>query len=195
MMKETIISFPDIAMGVSMPPLLVVKGEDAAKGYSSNSGSRLSQAAQGLEREFSQVPIIFHLSGMLDVDGFKLPTDPIISIEHKNIIVRRYVAKSNRRGSIKERWSMDDYDISISGVLMSDEHHEVDYYVKELRRYAEAKESIAITCDYLNTQYGIDRICIESISFPFTKGMENQMFTIKAYSDDLYDLLEEVNHV
>ena len=44
MMKETIISFPDIAMGFSMPPLLVVKGEDAAKGYSSNSGSRLSQA-------------------------------------------------------------------------------------------------------------------------------------------------------
>ena len=90
---------------------------------------------------------------------------------------------------------MDDYEISISGVLMSDEQHEVDYYVKELRRYAEARESVAVTCDYLNNQYGIDRISIESISFPFTKGMENQMFAIRAYSDDLYDLLEEVNHV
>jgi hypothetical protein len=39
------------------------------------------------------------------------------------------------------------------------------------------------------TIFNIERLVIEDFSLPFTKGVENQMYTIKAYSDDLFDLL------
>jgi hypothetical protein len=32
-------------------------------------------------------------------------------------------------------------------------------------------------------------MAIEDYALPFTKGVENQMYTIKAYSDDMFDLL------
>jgi hypothetical protein len=60
-----------------------------------------------------------------------------------------------------------------------------------LREYLEAAESVHIVCDLLNNVFEITRIAIESYDFPFTKGIENQAFTIKAYSDDNYQLLEE----
>ena len=120
-----------------------------------------------------------------------LPVDPLVSVSEKNIIARRYVAKSERRGSIKERWSMDDYEITISGVLMTDADNTLAHYIQQLRHYCEAKESVVVVCDMLNSLYDVTRVSIESCDYPFTKGEENQMFTIKAYSDDLYDLLTE----
>ena len=120
---------------------------------------------------------------------FTLPFDPIISVSGQNKITRRYVAKSKTKGSIKELWSQDDYNISISGVLCGDENTGINEYINKLQKYCEAKESIHITNDILNNGFRINRIAIESYDFPFTKGLEYQSFSIKAYSDDACNLL------
>jgi hypothetical protein len=41
----------------------------------------------------------------------------------------------------------------------------------------------------LLTTFNILKIAVESYSMSFTKGLENQMYTIKAYSDDAFDLI------
>jgi len=121
---------------------------------------------------------------------FILPFDPIISVSGQNKITRRYVAKSKTKGSIKELWSQDDYNISISGVLVADENKKLNDYINELQKYCEAKESVHITNDVLNGGFRITRIAIESYDFPFTKGLDYQSFSIKAYSDDACNLLD-----
>jgi len=136
-----------------------------------------------------QAPVKLRLKSAGEGDAFLLPVDPIISINGRNVITRRYVAKGKCRGSIKELWSQDDYDISISGILCADENRadkekSLNDYLNKLQVYCNANESIHITCNVLNEGLGINFITIESYDFPFTKGIEYQSFTIKAYSDD-----------
>ena len=127
---------------------------------------------------------------------WKLPVDPLVSVNGKNVIKRRYVAKSNakenRRGSIKECWSQDDYEITIAGVLIAEDNASLVELMKKLREICDKDEAVKVVCKYVNDSFGINYIAIESYDFPFTKGMENQSFTIKAYSDDSYELLEKI---
>lgn len=130
-------------------------------------------------------------------DFWYFPFDPVVSINGKNTIVRRNVLKQNvshgnRRGSIKELWSIDDYTIDIAGVLKYDDvsYSKGDFEsdLLRLRNYVEGRRLLQIQSELLAT-FNISAIAVESYSFPFTKGIENQMFNIKAYSDDQFDLL------
>ena len=68
-----------------------------------------------------QAPLSVKLES--EAEWWMLPFDPVISVTGKNIIIRRNVLKadSNRRGSIKEIWSQDDYEINIAGVLIGED--------------------------------------------------------------------------
>ena len=195
--KTSLALHMQIATGFSLPPVIPWKDEVTAQW---EQGERQAEKEQqeaynkglrAMSSNFYQVPLRLRLSTEAETGGFLLPVDPLVSVSQKNIIARRYVAKSERRGSIKERWSMDDYEITISGVLMTDADNTLAHYIQQLRHYCEAKESVVVVCDMLNSVYDVTRVSIESCDYPFTKGEENQMFTIKAYSDDLYDLLTE----
>lgn len=154
---------------------------------------KVNAGLKSLGSTYWQVPLTMWLRTETEDEGFKLPLDPLISLSGKNIIVRRNVSKSDNRGSIKERWSQDDYEITITGILSSDENNDVQQYVDYLLGYCEAKNEIDIKCDLINNIFKINKIAIESYDFPFTKGVENQAFTIKAYSDDVYNLLIKIN--
>ncbi|MCM1035534.1 MAG: DUF6046 domain-containing protein [Paludibacter sp.] len=117
------------------------------------------------------------------------PIDPIVAISSRNNIVKRSVLKvsandNERRGTVKELWSQDDYDITISGIFMG---CEAGYLPEEdiqmLRAYCEGRKAVMVESPIF-TPFNIRRIAIESYEFPFTKGMENQLFTIRATSDD-----------
>lgn len=146
------------------------------------------QALSMLGETFFQCPVAFNIAGGM----WTLPIDPLISVSNKNVIKRRYVSKSKMRGSIKECWSQDDCEVTIAGVIIGADGGDCADKVSKLREICEKAEAVEIVCEYLNTTFGISRIAVESCDFPFTKGMENQSFTIKAYSDDGYELLEEV---
>src|SRR5690606_21160889 len=83
----------------------------------------LNRADAPLSSEQQYFPMSFSFSE--NGENFLLPYEPMIDIKGKNNIIRRNVAKwradiSNLDtiGSIKERWNQDDYEITITGVLI-----------------------------------------------------------------------------
>ena len=132
-----------------------------------------------------QCPLWMRLEGE---EWWLLPYEPIITINGKNVITKKQVAKGKVRGSIKERWSQDDYQISISGILMNPKGTGYpDEDVKALKRLCEAAK-VQVMCPLFEI-FSIDQIVIESFDFPFTSGPFNQAYTIGAVSDDIYKLL------
>ena len=139
----------------------------------------------GFLGSLGQFPLKFKVDGL---DEFVFPIDPFVSVGLKNIITRRTVAKGTRRGTVKERWTEDDADISISGVFINPDMKTYPAEVAKLQKYFEQHKAIDVTCPLLNDK-GIYHIAIESLEFAHTPGAENQSFEIKAYSDDVFQLL------
>lgn len=136
------------------------------------------------------IPMVMPLSLRLDVDGAEewlLPEEPMISITGQNIITRRHVSKGRLRGSIKERWTQDDYTIKVEGLLLGRDGRYPKNDVERLRQYCEAGK-VKVLCPLLEI-FGITQIAIESWNIPFTSGTTNQNYEITAYSDDIYKLL------
>jgi len=176
------------ALGFAMPPFIPFRQTVTIKSSQNvEASSELSRRLKSglVENTNWIVPLTFRAVGL---DDFKFPLDPIISISSKNLITRRYVNKSQMRGSIKERWSQDDWEITISGVIISANGEYPVNTLKALRDFCNVPESVDVICPLFN-EMDVQRIAIESIDFPFTKGVENQAFVIKAYSDSTYTLL------
>ncbi|MDR1459641.1 MAG: DUF6046 domain-containing protein [Bacteroidales bacterium] len=171
--------YVDKALGFNLPP------------YWKNQPVEIVDKSTGIKQDYAigklyQDPLSIKWED--ETQWWDFPLDPVLSISGKNTIVRRNVLKinnnGNRRGSVKEIWSQDDYEIEIAGVLIG----ATDENVYTLRRYLEARKTIEVMNGLLTT-FNIVKIAIESYSLPFTKGLENQMYTIKAYSDDAFDLI------
>jgi hypothetical protein len=138
------------------------------------------------------LPLSFRLP---DGSWWLFPVEPLISISGKNTIVRRSVAKSERRGTIKERWAEDDLQINIQGTLVHSDLH--TYPSQELLALYQAitqRKAIEIKNELLQL-LNVHQIVVEPYSFPFSKGENVQNFSIDAYSDDLYELFIEVKSV
>jgi hypothetical protein len=137
-----------------------------------------------------QAPLSIKLES--ESEWWKLPFDPVMSVTGKNIIIRRNVLKidgsNNRRGSIKEIWSQDDYEVNIAGVLIGEDGKRPEADLMKLRTYFEAREPILVSNELFRI-FNIERLAIENYALPSTKGIENQTFTIKAYSNDMFELL------
>lgn len=129
---------------------------------------------------------------------YLLPWEPMINIQAKNIIAKRYVAKQglNNIGSIKERWAADDFMITITGTLfgLMERGTVAETYPREdmerLRDYLMCGEALSVLCEPLQI-LGIHKIVIEDMTFPFTKGENVQAYEITASSDFDYNLLIE----
>ena len=136
------------------------------------------------------VPMVMPLRFQLEEAGAKewlFPVEPMISLNGQNILVRRHVNKGTIKGSIKERWTQDDYTVRIEGILMSRDGKYPDEDVATLKNFCEAGHVKAL-CPLLEI-FGISQLAIESWDIPFTTGLTNQNYTITAYSDDIYKLL------
>ena len=136
------------------------------------------------------VPMVMPLRFQLEESGAKewlFPIEPMISLNGQNILVRRHVSKGTIKGSIKERWTQDDYTVRIEGILMSRDGKYPDEDVPTLKNFCEAGHVKAL-CPLLEI-FGISQLAIESWDIPFTTGLTNQNYTITAYSDDIYKLL------
>lgn len=121
-------------------------------------------------------------------DFFMLPTDPRISVRGSNTIVMREVADGPIRGTVKETWGNDDWRVSISGILMTDEVGTCDYYMRQLVELCSARECLIVTNEQLNNSFGITRLAVTGVKFNETDGKDNQLFVIEAVSDDSYRL-------
>ena len=126
---------------------------------------------------------------------WKLPFDPVISVSGGNSIVRTDVlrqdnGRTERRGTVKEDWSQQDYQIQIAGMFIGSDGYFPLEEVHRLRNYCEARK-VVLCCNDLLEAFGISRLTIENFDFAHTPGCENQQFAIKAYSDEEFSLLIE----
>lgn len=136
------------------------------------------------------IPMVMPLRFQLEESGAEewlFPIEPMISINGQNILTRRHVSKGTVKGSIKERWTQDDYTVRIEGILMSEDGCYPSNDVTTLKNFCEAGHVKAL-CPLLEV-FGISQLAIESWDIPFTTGRANQNYTIQAYSDDIYKLL------
>ena len=139
-----------------------------------------------------EFPLRLKLTSSSD-DYWLLPMEPVISVGGQNQITRRTIAKASAtgdqlKGTIKERWSADDYSISIAGMLTrKDKIAYPKEDVARLRAILEARDTVDVLCPLFET-LSIARIVIEDYEFPFTTGEENQEYSIRAYSDSDWDL-------
>lgn len=136
------------------------------------------------------VPMVLPLRFQLEESGAQewlFPMEPMICVNGQNILVRRNVSKGKIRGSIKERWTQDDYSVRIEGILMGMDGKYPEADVAKLRSFCEAGHVKAL--NPLLEIFGISQLAIESWDIPFTSGTINQNYTIQAYSDDIYKLL------
>lgn len=80
--------------------------------------------------------------------------------------------KGQIRGSIKERWTQDDYSVRIEGILMGMDGKYPEADVAKLRSFCEAGHVKAL--NPLLEIFGISQLAIESWDIPFTSGTINQ---------------------
>ena len=171
------------ALGYALPPGVPFKYVPTVSGgkkdeVSSYGNLNLSQDYLALRNEQGQ--------------EYCFQLDPILAVSGKNIIAQRYVTKGRLKGTVKESFSQDDFDITITGVLMGDDAKDLNEQVQELQSILVCGESLAVVNDLLNDGYGITRLVVDSFQFPHTKGLQNQSYTIKCYSDSSINILEEV---
>lgn len=126
---------------------------------------------------------------------FTLPIEPLISITGKNTIVKRNVAKQSARGTVKERWAEDDFQICIEGCLRGqDERTYPEDSLTTLYRIVTRREPIGVKNELLQ-MLGIHYIVVEDYSFPFSKGEDVQNYVINAVSDEISNLFIDMSDV
>lgn len=117
-----------------------------------------------------------------------LPYEPLVSIQGRNIIIKRNVAKSEGRGSIKERWAEGDVKINIEGTFVNDDLNKYPAIeVQKLRQAITQRQAIKIENELLQL-LNVNYIVVEDFRLPFTKGENVQNFTLTALSDDVFNL-------
>jgi len=114
----------------------------------------------------------------------------------KNIIRTPIQAKS---GTIKEYVSDGDFEIDVSGILVSEgENTYPTDQVESLMQLFSIPDSLRITSEFLNHFgvaspkgiSGIDEVVIADFGFPQTEGVRNsQLFTCKMISDTPIELI------
>ena len=180
-------------LGVKMPPYWLLREEQPAK-VDADEYWQLKQMSDTelldlVHTNALGVPMRQPLSLKIEAAGEKewlLPIEPMVSVTGQNILVKRQVSKGTVRGSIKERWTQDDYSISIQGILMADNGYP-DADVARLRKYCEAGR-VEVYSPLLEI-FGISKMVIESWEIPFTSGQNNQNYSLRCVSDDVYKLL------
>lgn len=153
------------------------------------------KATQKLAEDQQFFPLSLKKEG--DTVYYTLPYEPLITMSGSNTIVKRKVAKAkNFTGTVKEHYSQDDWDISITGFLFGAiERGNVENCFpredfKRLRDYFKGA-TCQVFCEPLQL-LGINEIVIEEITFPFTKGENVQAYEFRCLSDFTSELLLEI---
>ena len=137
----------------------------------------------------------FSIKKESETDWWELPIEPVISIKGSNNIVTRNIAKSKGRGTVKEYWSQNDYEITVNGIFFSEDFNaypEAD--VLRLKELFNAKEALEVKCDLLRI-WDIFKIVVTDWDIPFTKGTSVQAWSFNALSDDPVELFVDDSNI
>lgn len=124
----------------------------------------------------------------LHMNGWQFPLEPLVSVFGKNTVIRNHVLKGRSKGTVKEFWTADDYQIEIKGIILGDDFKRLpSAEIDKIRYYCEVRKSVEVSSPFL-TLFGIQYMVIESYEFLHTPGYNNQAYIIKGYSDEPFEL-------
>lgn len=118
------------------------------------------------------------------------------SMEAENAVVSIVAKKSivstplvGLEGTVKELISIDDYEISIAGVILSGDWPEAG--ITQLHELFRVNEAVGLKCAMTDIFLsGDDKVVITDISYPEMQGVENaQAFKMKCLSDKPFELI------
>jgi len=153
-------------------------GEAASQKTTANLGAELRKK-DALGR-FYFLPVI--------VNDLELP-NASIGFQGKKRIIE--TAMTGRKGSVKELISLEDYEITITGVYTDKDFPEEG--LQELAELYEKNESVTLKCALTDIfMVEDDKVVIRSIDIPAEKGTEtSQRYTIKLVTDKSFELIIE----
>lgn len=142
---------------------------------------------QGVAEHYLNTPLFMPCT----INGWLLPIEPLVSISGSSSIVRTPLPCWP--GTVKENMGLDDYAITIRGVVLnegSDDYPEADVLL--LRSLCERGEPLDIQCPVLQL-FNVNRFVIESFRFPADEGVQHyQAYELVGYSDfDLEVLIKD----
>jgi hypothetical protein len=120
---------------------------------------------------------------------------PVVSWRVQNVIVETPLTE--RRGTVTELISIDNYIITIRGVIYSKDKSYPEKEVRQLRELVEKKEALSISSpmtDIILVQpdrAGYDKVVIRSLEMPEVRGVVNaRAYMIELKSDEAFSLIE-----
>lgn len=120
------------------------------------------------------------------IGGIEIPFAVISATTKKNIVETPMVG---RRGSVKELISADDYQFTLSAILMSDDYPED--LITQIRTLYDRNEAVELSCalsDLLLEQH--DKVVITRIEWPSVGASENiQRVKMTMVSDAPFELI------
>ncbi|GAB5524885.1 MAG: hypothetical protein Roseis2KO_27570 [Roseivirga sp.] len=126
------------------------------------------------------------------IEGYQLPNEPVVTITGSKKIIRTALTGVNReeevqrRGTVKELISVNDYQIKITGRIVDEDDpgRYPERIVTKIRNLFELRRALTINCK-ITDMLGITHIAVEKLSFPGDSGMENsQRYEISGFSDE-----------
>lgn len=175
-------------------PFLPIKSQSQISTARYDNSFNPWQASEPIPEEKQFFPLSFSFTET--GQKWTFPFEPMISINSGNNIIERNVAKQNEHmiGTIKERWSRKDFEITITGAMIGsmmkgspEECYPVDQMIK-LFDFLKFKKEIFVHSFPLE-KLGVTKLVVYDYSFPFTKGENVQAYEIKTKSDFAYKLL------
>jgi hypothetical protein len=133
-------------------------------------------------------PYVGQVMNIVRLNDIELPNEPLIELGlSKNLVITEM---TNYEGTVKESMGMNDWDITIRGVIIGE--NENSYPIAEiqnLRKISETRESVEVISEYLNL-FDVFYIAIRSIRFPVFEGAPHiQPYEIQALSDKIVELV------
>lgn len=181
--------------GLPFPGAFIPSKEtlDTREAFDYKGGSRevktLSDKGSLLRRKDLQgrwyfMPVVFSHKGK----DYEIPNAVVSVTGKKNIVETSMVG---RKGTVKELISLDDYEITIAGVVTDTDFPESG--LSTLNELYNINEAVTLKCAltdiFLEEE---DNVVIKSVNFSETRGMESaQLFTISLLTDRSFELIIE----
>lgn len=125
------------------------------------------------------------------MSSFRLPIASVISFKRDKIMSETKI--NGGRGSVKEIYGFDNYQVTINGFLIPDKSQPEGFKYpldqeRELSKWDELASSIEVGCELLAV-HKIKNLTIKGITFDAMRGKPNiRTFTINAVSDEPIEL-------
>lgn len=145
--------------------------------------------------------VFSNAESFLQGEQFVFPNEPLVTLSLAKTIVETATVGKERKGTVKEYITTEDYQITIRGVCVNEDVEARDEYpaqqVQELHRMFEINDSLELVNNPFLLLFDIKNIVLKEIEYEEMAGQQGlQKYTIKAVSDqDFYADLAEKDKV